>query len=177
MSNLPILYFTLIALMVVDQWRSSSNFSTSKHFLFFSGHALIVRSGKVLAGSGSWRSYMSSINSISRPTVPYLKLIRSVGFLLLFIFIGRVALVSVYGFAGVPKPGTSRIHSESSEQENDDKKEENKYAEKQFKCFAPALIGRPVIGAILVNGPDRPVLQIGSLTSTYLKVLTPPPNA
>jgi hypothetical protein len=99
---------------------------------------------------------------------------RVVGMLLLFVFIGRVGLVGVYGYAGVQKPATSII-SDSGEQENNDNKE-GKYAEKQFKCFAPtALVNLVPVYVLTVS------LNHGQYTPHYtavncLTVLTPPPN-
>lgn len=100
---------------------------------------------------------------------------RVVGMLLLFVFIGRVGLVSVYGYAGVQKPVTT-ITTDGSEQENNDNKEEGKYAEKQFKCFAPtALVNLVPVYVLTVS------LNHGQYTPHYtavncLTVLTPPPN-
>jgi hypothetical protein len=106
---------------------------------------------------------------------PFKTSFRLVGLLLMFIFIGRVGLVSVYGYAGVHKPATN-ITSDSGEQENNDNKEEGKYAEKQFKCFAPmALVNLVPVYVLTVS------LNHGQYTPHYtavncLTVLTPPPN-
>jgi hypothetical protein len=117
---------------------------------------------------------MSTFKTAKHSRIPYL--IRLVGVLLLFIFVGRVGLVSVYGFAGVPKDRISRIHSEAGEQEDTDQKENNVYADKQFKCFAPQGYSQPVITAVFTRLPVYAVISADAITTAYLKVITPPPD-
>ncbi len=90
------------------------------------------------------------------------------------IFIGRVALVSVYGYAGVPKFSISSA-SGSAEQQDDDKKDDSKYTEKQFKCIDHDGFSLPVIVSVFLSKPYF-CFQTDFTTSNALAVLTPPPN-
>ena len=100
---------------------------------------------------------------------------RIIGLLLLSIFIGRVGLVSVYGYAGVQKPTTS-LTTDGNEQEDNDKKDESKYAEKQFKCFAPISVLQPVPEYTLVRYAPTSQYFFCYINTYHLTVLTPPPN-
>lgn len=92
----------------------------------------------------------------------------------MIVFIVRVALVSVYGYAGVPKLNVSSVLGNAEEQDND-KKDESKYAEKQFKCI-------PQNGFVLITPVyvflSKPVVNLisGFTSSHCLAVPTPPPN-
>ena len=99
----------------------------------------------------------------------------AVGLLLLVIFIGRIALVSVYGYAGVQKPNTS-LCANGSEQEDNDKKEESKYAEKQFKCFSPLTLSNLVPVYFITGNLTQAMYTPNYVAVNCLTVLTPPPN-
>lgn len=90
------------------------------------------------------------------------------------IFVGRVALVSVYGYAGVPKFSINSA-SGSAEQQDDDKKDESKYTEKQFKCVNQYTFSLPVVVSVFLSKPHF-CFQTNFTTSHSLAVLTPPPN-
>ena len=100
---------------------------------------------------------------------------RIIGLLLLSIFIGRVGLVSVYGYAGVQKPNTS-LCANGSEQEDNDKKEESKYAEKQFKCFSPLTLSNLVPVYFITGNLTQAMYTPNYVAVNCLTVLTPPPN-
>jgi hypothetical protein len=102
------------------------------------------------------------------------RVFRCVGFLLLIIFIGRVALVAIYGYAGVPKLNVSTT-SGNAEEQNDDKKEESKYTEKQFKCITQDSF---VLLIPVYTFLSRPSFHYatGFIAPHAIAVLTPPPN-
>ncbi len=102
------------------------------------------------------------------------RMITCVGCLLLMVFIGRVALVSVYGYAGVPKFNVSSV-SGSAEEQDDDKKDESKYTEKQFKCIAQNSF---VFLVPIYSFLNKPFLDLNSGFVIWhpLAVPTPPPN-
>jgi len=101
------------------------------------------------------------------------RVFRCVGWLLLMVFIGRVALVTAYGYAGVPKYSVTT--SGNAENQDDDKKDENKYTEKQFKYISQEDFMLLVPVYICINKPSF-TSKTGFTASHVLAVLTPPPN-
>ncbi len=102
------------------------------------------------------------------------RVFRCVGLMLLMIFIGRVALVTAYGYAGVPKLNATTL-SGNAEGQDEDKKEESKYTEKQFKCIAQDSYVLLVPVFTFLSKPFFNIV-IGFTVSHALAVLTPPPN-
>jgi hypothetical protein len=117
---------------------------------------------------------MISTQRIHQQRAAISRVFRCVGWLLLMIFIGRVALVTVYGYAGVPKFNVSTT-SGSTEQQSDDKKDENKYTENQFKCIAQDSFLLHVAIYVFLDKPLY-TFKTDIAPSHPLTVLTPPPN-
>ncbi|MFD1256181.1 hypothetical protein ACFQ3S_05190 [Mucilaginibacter terrae] len=118
---------------------------------------------------------MNKVKAVTTICGPLKMGFRVFALLLLMVFIGRITLVSVYGYAGVQRSVTG-LYANSSEQEDNDKKEEGKHAEKQFKCFGPSHVSQPApVYCIVKNAPP---LQHSSpyISLFYSTVLTPPPN-
>jgi len=101
------------------------------------------------------------------------RVFRCAGWLLLTVFLGRVALVTAYGYAGVPKYSVTA--SSNDENQDDDKKDENKYTEKQFKYISQEDFMLLVPVYININKPSF-TLKTGFTALHVLAVPTPPPN-
>ncbi len=120
---------------------------------------------------------MSKVKKINANQLLCKRMTILAGLFLLFVFTGRVALVSIYGYAGIQKSQVN-LTSNSTEQgeDNSDSKEESQYAQKQFKCFSSFHILElmPVIN--IAENLTFALLIPHTFTACYLSVSTPPPN-
>ncbi|WP_345950614.1 hypothetical protein ABDD95_04010 [Mucilaginibacter sp. PAMB04274] len=95
--------------------------------------------------------------------------------ILLTAFIGRVLLVSIYGYAGVKKT-MAVLSATEKEQSDDENSEDGRYAGEQVKCYASLSVAnfKPIFALTRIASFTRYLTS--SVISIYPVVLTPPPN-
>lgn len=100
-------------------------------------------------------------------------LTKLVGLLLLLFFVGRLAADSLYNCTGAKK---DNITLTAEDQDEDDNKDEMKYADQYFHFFATPANFEPANLFELAKIKPRFSSIIRFIHLHYLTVLTPPPN-